>query len=201
MSTPRSTITGALLALLFLNVPNATAKTTPAAAPAIIQTATSTHIGPDFLYPKFSLTPGAADTLSLADLTQRYPCSKKAGCTYSEAHRNVPESEKKQVYAEYGVPKSQQNIKSGEIDHFQPLCAGGSNDIHNLFYQPAVNMWNGKNYGFHAKDALETRICALVKSGKLAPAMAFQKITTDWVRFYIELGLDKATSTLTDVVE
>ncbi|HEY7390291.1 MAG TPA: hypothetical protein VH640_17370 [Bryobacteraceae bacterium] len=47
----------------------------------------------------------------------------------------------------------------GEIDHFFPLCAGGSNDITNLWFQPENNVWNGKNYGFREKDDLEAWIC------------------------------------------
>jgi hypothetical protein len=48
-----------------------------------------------------------------------------------------------------------QESPAGEIDHFFPLCAGGSDDITNLWFQPATNVWNGKNYGYHEKDDLE----------------------------------------------
>ena len=44
---------------------------------------------------------------------------------------------------------------SGEIDHFFPICAGGSDDITNLWLQPETNVWNGRNYGYHEKDDLE----------------------------------------------
>lgn len=143
---------------------------------------TSAHVGPDSLYPNPTLTGGKADTLSFADLTARYN-----GKTYSQAHRNVPQAEHDQVYNEYNVPKDQRNAIGGEVDHFYPLCAGGSNDIANLWYQPATNQWNGKDFGYHAKDKLESYICIQVKAGKLDPKTAFQKMTTDWVAFYLEV--------------
>jgi hypothetical protein len=98
------------------------------------------HVGPTSLYPSQGLTPGRAATLTVADLTRRYTenCPRnKRSCTYSEAHRNVPREVHVQVSDEYNVPDSERNSESGEVDHFWPLCAGGSNDISNLWYQPA----------------------------------------------------------------
>ena len=145
------------------------------------------HVGPDYLYPDSKLTPGKADTLSLDDLTKIYN-----GQTYSQAHRNVSQSEKNQVCKEY-VDNCK---KPKEIDHFYPLCAGGSNDIQNLWAQPEVNQWNGKDYGFHAKDKLESYVCSQIKKGLLDPKVAYQKITTDWIDFYNSLGLDKTQSSI-----
>lgn len=90
------------------------------------------HAGPPQLYPDPIKTPGLADTLAVSDLTKRYTdgCpSGKTSCTYSQAHRNVPSSMHNQVYDEYNVPQGERNIKHGEVDHFYPLCAGGSNNI------------------------------------------------------------------------
>ena len=140
------------------------------------------RVGPDRLYPDPTLTSGKADTLSLVDLTARYN-----GRTYSQAHRNVSHAEHDQVYNEYNILKDQRNAIGGEVDHFYPLCAGGSNDISNLWYQPAVNQWQGQDFGYHAKDKLESYICIQVKAGKLDPKVAFQKMTTDWVAFYLEV--------------
>jgi hypothetical protein len=49
---------------------------------------------------------------------------------YSQRVRNVPASEKRQVYAEYGI----RTHSSGqyEVDHLIPLELGGSNSIRNL---------------------------------------------------------------------
>lgn len=151
------------------------------------------HIGPANLYPDPTMTPGLADTLDVSDLTRRYtegcPRGKKS-CTYSQAHRKVPARVHKSVYDEYNIPADARNIQHGEVDHFYPLCAGGSNDIKNLWYQPAENEWNGKNFGFHEKDKLEAYICVQIKAGKMEPKNAFDRIQKDWVKFYLDEGLN-----------
>lgn len=151
------------------------------------------RIGPPPLYPDRTMTPGEADTLEASDLTKRYttgcPSGKKT-CTYSQAHRNVPKNVHTKVYDEYNVPEGERNIQHGEVDHFYPLCAGGSNDITNLWYQPKDNEWNGQNFGFHEKDKLETYVCAQIKAGKMDPKDAFDRIKKDWVKFYLDQGLD-----------
>ena len=149
------------------------------------------HVGPPQLYPNPSLTPGQAETVGLDDLTDRWECPAsmhKVDCTYSQAHRSVSKKTHTKVYEEYQIPESKRNAKNGEVDHFDPLCNGGSNDIENLWYQPAKNMWNGKNFGYHEKDALESWVCTQVKAGKLDPQEAFTKITSDWVKFYVDVN-------------
>jgi len=152
------------------------------------------HVGPANLYPDPRMTPGLSATLNVDDLKKTYtdncPDSKPT-CTYSQDHRNVPASVHRKVYDEYNVPQDQRNIKDGEVDHFYPLCAGGSNDISNLWYQPAVSDWNGQDFGYHTKDKLETYICAQIKAGKLDPKEAYDRITKDWVKFYLDEGLGK----------
>ncbi len=152
-------------------------------ASIITATAHSTpnHIGPAYLYPNPTLTPGVAATLKASDLQASYN-----GQTYSQAHRSVQSSEKNQVYQEYSITGSHP-VGSYEVDHFYPLCAGGANDLKNLWPEPAANVWNGADYGFHTKDKLETYICAQIKAGKLDPAVAYQKVTTDWVAYYLEI--------------
>ena len=59
-------------------------------------------------------------------------------CTsgYASAERNVSQSLKRQVYAAYGIinrPPGQY-----EVDHLVNLSIGGSNDIANLWPQPAT---------------------------------------------------------------
>jgi uncharacterized protein YgiM (DUF1202 family) len=157
-------------------------------------TANAQHVGPANLYPDHNMTPGLAATLSVDDLTKTYTdkCpDAKPSCTYSQDHRNVPTSVHKKVYDEYDVPPERRNIRDGEVDHFYPLCAGGSNDISNLWYQPAIGDWNGKDFGYHTKDKLETYICVQIKARKLDPKEAFDRITKDWVEFYLDEGLDK----------
>lgn len=156
--------------------------------------ANAQHVGPANLYPSSNMTPGLAATLSVDDLTKTYTDNcpdSKSSCTYSQDHRNVPASVHKQVYDEYNVLPDQRNIKDGEVDHFYPLCAGGSNDISNLWYQPAIADWNGKDFGYHTKDKLEAYICVQIKAGKLDLKEAFDRMTKDWVKFYLDEGLGK----------
>jgi len=145
--------------------------------------------GPTKLYPNPELTPGEAATLNVDDLTRDWTdnCpNHRPRCTYSQDHRNVSPAVHTAVYDEYDVPAEGRNIRSGEVDHFWPLCAGGSNDLKNLWYQPATNDWNGENLGYHEKDKLEDEVCKEIKAGQLDPNDAFQKMTTDWVAYYHE---------------
>jgi hypothetical protein len=131
--------------------------------------------------------------LSVSDLTKKWTegCPNgKTSCTYSQAHHNVPASEHKQVYDEYNVPQPKRNIANGEVDHFYPLCAGGSNDVSNLWYQPITNDWNGQNFGFKEKDRLETYICQEIVAKRMDPKDAYRRLTQDWVKFYQDEGLD-----------
>jgi hypothetical protein len=135
------------------------------------------------------LTPGKFDTVSFDDLTKRYSCPPsihKPDCTYSQSHRSVNSNERTQIYDEYNVPADQRNGKAGEVDHFDPLCNGGSNDRENLWFQPIHVMWNGKDFGFPTKDRLEAFVCAEVKAKRMDPKEAYDKITTDWVQFYLD---------------
>ena len=171
----------------------------PAAAQSpLIGTPAANHVGPEKLYPDPTMTLGKAETVSLDDLTAEWECPNaidKDSCTYSQSHRAVSKSTHTKVYDEYAVKPAERNIKHGEVDHFDPLCNGGSNDIQNLWYQPITNKWNGKNFGFHEKDALETWICVEVKAGRLDPKEAFQKITADWVAYYNEVKPKKSKHT------
>jgi hypothetical protein len=65
------------------------------------------RVAPRYLYPDRALTPGQAETFSAAAILHRYKCprrvkkKKNATCTYSQAHRYVPDSVKNAVYAAY----------------------------------------------------------------------------------------------------
>jgi hypothetical protein len=151
------------------------------------------HVGPDALYPNPDLTPGLAATLKVSDLTKEYSdhCpAHKTTCTYSQDHRDVNRAAHVEVYDKYNVPDSERNIRHGEVDHFWPLCAGGSNDERNLWYQPKENEWNGENLGFKEKDWLEAEICKKIKAGDLDPQEAYDKLTADWVAYYHEMRKD-----------
>ncbi len=84
--------------------------------------------------------------------------------------RNVPIAEKYQVAHEYGdIPRDQ--WPNYEFDHLIPLCAGGSNDIGNIWPQPIDDA--------HKKDVLENEICIGLKAGTLTQQQALQRVH-DW---------------------
>jgi hypothetical protein len=102
-------------------------------------------------------------------------------CTpgYSARVRDVPESEKATVYAEYGTPRGHYG-RPYEIDHIVSLEPGGSNDIANLYPEAAYD----PSPGFHFKDRLENRLHALVCSHRLGLRTAQRAIASDWLALY-----------------
>ena len=96
---------------------------------------------------------------------------------YSGETRNVTESEKNAVYAEYGI----MSHKAGEyeVDHLISLELGGSNAIANLWPEPAE-----PRPGFHEKDKVENYLHEQVCSGALSLKDAQYKIAHDWMGVY-----------------
>ncbi len=92
--------------------------------------------------------------------------------------RDVPESEKNQVYAEYGI--THHTTDQYEIDHLISLELGGSNAIGNLW--PELND-HPKGY-LNSKDILENRLHDLVCEGKVGLASVQKAIATNWVSTY-----------------
>ena len=136
--------------------------------------------GPANLYPDPTLTPGdvlAADTATI--------CQKG----YSTAVRDVPISEKRQVYQEYGI-KYPQPEGSYECDHFISLELGGSNDIKNLWPEPAE-----PKPGYHEKDLVENYLHKEVCNGHMSLQDAQNAIKTDWYKVYLSMkGLSLQTT-------
>jgi uncharacterized membrane protein YgcG len=95
---------------------------------------------------------------------------------YSSSVRDVPDSEKEDVYAEYGVPHVPYQH---EVDHLVSLEVGGSNAITNLWPEPYAGRW-----GARTKDVLENRLHDLVCSGQLTLPFAQHIEATNWVAAY-----------------
>lgn len=107
---------------------------------------------------------------------------------YTATVRNVTASTKRKVFAEYGVA-----VHSGstyEVDHLIPLELGGSNDITNLWAEPA----NPKP-GFHEKDKIENYLHKQVCSGAMSLKDAQQIMATDWQKGQISAAASMITST------
>ncbi len=96
---------------------------------------------------------------------------------YSSKVRNVPDSVKNQAYAEYGIASHQPG--EYEVDHLISLELGGSNDISNLWPEPASPV-----PGFHEKDKVENYLHDQVCSGAISLQDAQSIIAHDWLSVY-----------------
>jgi len=92
--------------------------------------------------------------------------------------RNVPQSEKYAVEAEYGMVQKLYG-RTLEIDHIVSLELGGSNDIANLFPERA-----SPAPGYKVKDKLENKLHSLVCSGQKSLRSAQREIATNWQLLY-----------------
>jgi len=119
--------------------------------------------------PDSDCTPGAV----FSDVTKDDICVPG----YSSKVRNVPDSEKNQVYAEYGV--ASHTTGEYEVDHLISLELGGSNDIANLWPEPAE-----PRPGFHEKDKVENYLHDQVCSGAMTLQDAQAIIATNWLEVY-----------------
>ncbi len=146
------------------------AGTSPAGAPPVIgnRTKTSGCISKNKL-PDSACTPGAI----IPDATKDKICVPG----YSQNVRDVPNAEKDQVYAEYGITRHTPG--EYEVDHLISLELGGSNEIANLWPEPAE-----PRPGFHEKDKVENYLHDQVCSGAISLQQAQSKIATDWLSVY-----------------
>ncbi|MFL5629079.1 MAG: HNH endonuclease [Ktedonobacteraceae bacterium] len=119
--------------------------------------------------PDSACTPGAI----FSDATKADVC--RSG--YSKSVRNVPQSEKNQVYAEYGI--TSHGPGEYEVDHLVSLELGGSNDIANLWPEAA-----SPQPGFHQKDVVENYLNSQVCSGAISLHEAQIEIATNWLAVY-----------------
>ncbi len=136
-----------------------------------VQTKTSNcHV--NGAYPDTACSPGDIFT----DVTVSQICTSG----YASSVRNVPESEKNQVYAEYGI--TSHTTGQYEVDHIVSLELGGSNDISNLFPEAA-----DPKPGFHEKDKVENYLHDQVCKGAISLPDAQREIATDWLSVYNQI--------------
>ena len=102
---------------------------------------------------------------------------------YSKSVRDVPDLVKNQAYAEYGI--TSQVPGQYEVDHLISLELGGSNDIANLWPEPA-----DPRPGFHEKDQVENWLHDQVCSGGMPLADAQIGIARNWLQFYGQARTD-----------
>jgi hypothetical protein len=144
-----------------------------------------TKTGSAYVYPNPSLTLGAVLTTDASTI-----CAPG----YASSVRDVSTATKKEVYAEYGVSYPQP-LGAYEVDHFIPLEIGGSNDISNLWLEPAT-----PTPGFHQKDQFENFEHAQVCNGTISVAEAQRRMVSDWY-FYWQEEDKSATATTSRPVQ
>jgi len=123
-------------------------------AVAVVLCSTFSHAGENFPKgPDATLTPGA---LCNHPDSYRYP-EKIAYC-----ERDVSTSTKAAVFQKYdqiGYRTRSMKRQAFKIDHYIPLCAGGSNDIKNL--------WPQHESVYQITDQLEALVCEKMAAGRL----------------------------------
>jgi hypothetical protein len=95
--------------------------------------------------------------------------------------RDVSVAVKKQVYKNYNVLYPQPTGLY-EVDHFIPLALGGSNDIKNLWLEPA-----SPKPGFHEKDTIENYLHDEVCKNSMSLEEARQRVMRDWYDVYVSI--------------
>ncbi len=155
--------------------PNATVPAGPQAAPpagappAIGQRTKASGCVAQGALPDSACTPGAVFT----EATKEQICVPG----YTKTVRDVPNSLKDQVFAEYGI--TSHPTGEYEVDHLIPLELGGSNDIANLWPEAA-----DPKPGFHEKDQVENYLHDQMCAGAIPLRQAQAQIAANWLTVY-----------------
>jgi hypothetical protein len=105
---------------------------------------------------------------------------------YAQRVRKVPESLKREIFKEAGIPEDRHSLY--EIDHIVPLSVGGDNSKTNLQAQT----WDDPD-GAHTKDRVEFMAFIKVRNGELTitQAQAIFRTPGGWQEAYKKYGLGK----------
>lgn len=141
----------------------------PAAFPAPTKTARCVRRGG---MPDPACTPGA----TFPDATRERICTRG----YAGSVRHVTQATKRRVFRMYG--ETPRGPGSYEVDHLVSLELGGSNDVANLWPEPAE-----PRPGFHEKDEVENWLHRQVCDGRMPLAEAQRRIAGDWYAVYLEI--------------
>jgi hypothetical protein len=120
-----------------------------------------------------SITPGHAD----AGVTAALVCQPGYGASL----RHPDYGARAKAFADYAVPWSER--KSYQLDNLVPLELGGDNSKANLWPMPLIGRGSPT-----LKDALATRLHALVCTSKLPLATAQAAIAANWWTAYQQYG-------------
>ncbi len=129
-------------------------------APSMILTSkhTSYPLGPDPI-----LTPG-----KLCDVPESYRYPEKIPYCERDVSYEIKENLINSYDLQLGYAIESMNRQDFKIDHYIPLCAGGSND--------STNLWPQHKSVYEITDPIEPLVCKKMALGKLNQALAVELI-------------------------
>ncbi len=119
--------------------------------------------------PNHALTPGSSTPVALNQL-----------CVLSDDDLDprLPPEKQRAVFKAYGMDENA--ARAYQVDYLINPQLGGNDRMENLWPEPYhATVWNAR-----AKDALETRLHAMVCSGQVDLHAAQQDLATDWIAAY-----------------
>lgn len=122
--------------------------------------------------PNHAITPGAVSNAELSDL-----CAMPDG----DLDPVVTPEKQRQVFKAYGLDA--RTARAFQVDYLINPQLGGNDAFENLWPEPYhATVWNAQ-----AKDALETRLHAMVCGGQMRLEDAQRQIATDWIGAYKQI--------------
>ncbi len=119
--------------------------------------------------PDAACTPGAI----VPNATKDQVCAPG----YAQSLGSLPQAVMDEAFSEYGV--SQPQPRQYQLDQLIPLELGGTNDIANVWPEPAE-----PRPGYHEKDQVEIFLVQQVCSGAMSLQEAQAQIASNWVTLY-----------------
>ena len=120
--------------------------------------------------PSSFLTPGDAKKVTREQIcVPGYLASIKA----------TRESVKEEAFSRYGLRDGKSTTEV--LDHLIPVELGGTDNVENLWPEPAKGEWNATQ-----KDALEQKLLAMVCDGTMTVKQAQGAIKKNWVAAYTQ---------------
>jgi hypothetical protein len=153
----------------------------PPAKPEV-ETSPAQRIGPDDIYPRADITPGAANPDVTQDSVAQTICNPHWSTKSIRPREEYTNRLKHQQLAQYSDTDTDPH--DYEEDHLIPLELGGHpSDPKNLWPEPYQS--SIQDGGAHDKDKVENYLHNQVCLGRISLADAQREIATDWYRVYV----------------
>jgi hypothetical protein len=183
LSQSRQSVIPLLIALLAVLAVMYGLSPKPAALPhAEVPTSPGRRLGPDDIYPRADLTPGAANPDVTQENLAQTICNPRWSTKSIRPREEYTNRLKHEQIEEYHDTDT--DPRDYEEDHLIPLEVGGNpNDPKNLWPEPyRTSMPDG---GAKDKDKVENYLHDQVCLGRMPLADAQRAIATDWYKVYV----------------